>query len=99
MNDKTPWGAWEIEVLEDEFPDNGANGVRKVLRQCGRVRTISSIRSKAKACDITRRGRWQAKYEAAYCLPEQTLTQQRECLQLRRWKYPVQPRQVWGLVA
>jgi hypothetical protein len=98
MSEKTPWEQWELDVVDDEFPDRGANGVRATLRKCGRIRTCASIRSKAKARGVTRRGRWK-KQEAAYCLPEQTLAQQLDCVRLRKWRYPVQPRQVWGLVA
>jgi hypothetical protein len=80
----TDWQDWETAVLLRRFPDEGSKGVQEELPH----RSSASIRSKAKAQGVRRRGRWK-RHEEAYCLPEQNLLQQLDCVQMRKWRGPV----------
>lgn len=82
--------------MMDIYPKQGSRGVRKVLPH----RTIGAVNARAKKLRVHYHFAAPTVEPSGWgLLPTTTLTEQLECVQLRKWRYPVQPRQVWAKVA
>jgi hypothetical protein len=89
------WTDPEDEIVKRVYPEHGSRGVRKHLPH----RTIGATNARAKKLRVRFRFAAPAVEPTGWGQPSTSLTEQLDCVRFRKWRYPVQPRQVWGKVA